>query len=79
MKTKNDNIVGKSVKYYDYVGDERFGTIVAIEPSCFGEYIPYCYIEDDDPSYNIHTELIINGIVKRYAEIRLSTEVYIDE
>lgn len=74
-----DNIIGKPVKYYDYVGDERFGSIIAIDPSNFGDDIVYCYIEDEDPSYNIHNELIIDGMVKRYAELRLSTEVYIDD
>lgn len=74
-----DNIIGKAVKYYDYVGDERFGSIIAIEPSNFGEDIVYCYIEDEDPEYNIHNDLIMNGMIKRYAELRLSTEVYIDE
>ena len=71
-----DNIIGKAVKYFDYVGDERFGSIIAIEPSNFGEDIVYCYIEDEDPEYN---DLSMNGMVKLYAEIRLSTEVYIDE
>lgn len=74
-----DNIIGKAIKYYDYVGDERFGSIVAIEPSNIEDDVVYCYIEDEDPSYNIYDELIIDGMVKRYAELRLSTEVYIDE
>lgn len=71
--------VGFAVKYYDYLGDERFGTVVHMEPSNLGNDIAYCYIVDDDLQYNIHNDIIINGKAIEYAEIRPSTEVYIDE
>lgn len=78
------NIIGRSVKYYDFLGDERFGTIVAIEPiinrSAESVYdnIAYIYVEDNEPEMNIHED-VVNGTLIKYAEIRPSDEVYIDE
>ena len=72
-----NNLIGKSIKYYDYLDSERFGKILAIEPSRNPEIL-YIYIEDDDPEFNVHQDFI-NGQVLRYAEIRPSSEVYFDD
>ena len=74
----SDAVIGKSVKYYDYLDDERFGTIVAIEPYNQNEGVAYIYISDNEEEYNIHEDMIGGKWVK-YAELRLSTEVYLDE
>ena len=71
-------LIGKSVKYYDYLDSERFGSIVAIEPYPMDPEQVYVYIEDNDTELNTHQEFI-NGQVVRFAEIRPSSEVYIDE
>lgn len=71
------NIIGKHVKYFDYVGDERFGTIIAAEPYPMDPEVAYVYIEDEDPEYNIHEDFV-GGTLIKYAEIRPSTEVYPD-
>lgn len=74
----NSNAIGLHVKYYDYLGIDRFGTIVAVEPTnMYGSDIFYVYIEDENMDYNIHED-IINGTRIKYAELRLSIEVYID-
>lgn len=78
MEKFNDSIIGKAVKYYDYLDAERFGHIVAIEPYPMDPEQAYIYIEDNEPEFNIHQDFI-NGKVLRYAEIRPSDEVYIDE
>lgn len=67
--------IGQAVKYFDYLGLERYGKIVGIEP-CIDD-IAYIYIEDEEVEYNIHDH-IINGNPIRYAEIRTSDEVYMD-
>ena len=78
------NLIGKTVKYFDYLGFERFGRIIFGESSNTlinyetGECDIYVYIEDEESEFNIH-EIIINGEAKKYAEIRVSSEVYIDE
>lgn len=74
----NDSIIGKAVKYFDYLDAERFGHIVAIEPYPADPEQAYIYIEDNEPEFNIHQDFI-NGQILRYAEIRPSGEVYIDD
>ena len=74
----SDDVIGKSVKYYDYLDDERFGTIVAIEPYNQNEGVVYVYISDNEEEYNFHQDMVGGKLVK-YAELRLSTEVYLDE
>lgn len=73
-----ESLIGKSVKYFDYVGDERFGKIIAIEPYAYDSDLAYIYIEDQEIEYNIHQD-IVNGILIKYADIVLSEEVYLDE
>ena len=72
------NIIGLHVKYYDYLDLERFGRIIYIEPYPNDPNILYVYIEDEEPEFNIHKYTMENKEIS-YAEIRLSTEVYIDE
>lgn len=73
-----ETLIGKSIKYYDYLGLERFGSIVAVEPYPEDPTQAYIYIEDSDPEFNTHQDCI-NGNVIRYSDLRLSTDVYIDE
>ena len=73
-----DNITGLHVKYYDYLGLERFGRIIFTEPYPYNTSILYVYIEDEETEFNIHKD-VLNGNEIEYAEIRLSSEVYIDE
>ena len=70
------SIIGQHVKYYDYLGTERFGNIAAFEPA--GNDLAWIYIVDEDPNFNDKVDLV-NGVQIQYAEVRISTEVYIDE
>lgn len=72
------NCIGLHVKYFDYLGLERFGRIIYVEPSNMNPDIFYVYIEDEEPEFNIH-DIIIDGEVKMYAELRPNNEVYIDD
>lgn len=75
-----DNIIGTPVRYFDYIGSERFGRIVAIEPYLLGPDQVYVYIEDEETEFNIHDIIVDNKVIKiKYSELRLSSEVYIDE
>lgn len=76
--TDKDPLVGLHVRYFDYLGLERFGKIVATEPYLSDHSVAYIYIEDDDPEYNIHQDMVFGNNIT-YAELRLSTEVNIDE
>lgn len=73
-----EELIGRTVKYYDYLGFERFGRIILFEPIQGNNEELYVYIEDEESEYNVH-DIIINGEMKMYAEIRVSSEVYIDE
>ena len=75
---KIKSLIGKTVKYYDYLDSERFGRIVAIEDNHNNPSTPYIYIEDEESEYNIHSD-IVNGAQIAYAEIRISSEVYLVE
>lgn len=74
----NNEVIGTHVRYFDYVGDERFGTVVAAEPSEHCPDLAWLYIEDEEPEYNIHQDFVYGQLVT-YAEIRISDEVDIDE
>lgn len=78
MELNTDQLIGKAVKYYDYLDLERFGHIVATEPYPIDPTQAYIYIEDNDPEVNTHQDFI-NGQIVNYADIRPSGEVYIDE
>ena len=83
--------LGKSIIYYDYLGYQRYGKIGWMEPyegdqPDDGTIISWVYISDDDPEYNVHEFVVNVGTAKKpdikhimYAEIRLSTEVILDE
>lgn len=84
------DIIGTSVTYKDYLGLEREGKIAWLEEynEDYDEsegMIVWLYIVDDDPEHNVH-EIVINmgteikPDIRRimYAELRLSTEVYIN-
>lgn len=69
-----NEIIGKKVRYYDYLDCERDGTIIDLEISQNG--ICYVYISDSDEDYNIHED-VVNGRLIRYAELRNSEDVYL--
>lgn len=73
-----NSLIGKAVKYYDYLDLERFGHIVAVEPYPIDPEQAYIYIEDNEPEFNIHQDFVAGSVI-RYAEIRPSGQVYIDE
>lgn len=70
--------IGLHVKYFDYLGLERFGRIIYVEPSNMNPDKFYVYIEDEESELNIH-DININGEIKMYAELRINDEVYIDD
>ena len=76
MLKETHELIGKHIIYYDYLGIESYGIIVAIEP--YSEDQVYVYIEDEDGEDNIHED-IVNGKQIKYSEIRLSSEIYLDE
>lgn len=74
----SDEILGKHVRYSDYVGEERFGIIVATEPYPYDTELVYVYIEDEIGDKNEYQDWV-NGRDVRYAAIKLSSEVVIDD
>ena len=70
--------IGLHVKYFDYLGLERFGRIIYVEPSNMNPDKFQVYIEDEESEFNIH-DININGEIKMYAELRINDEVYIDD
>ena len=72
-----DDLIGLHVRYFDYLGLERFGTIIFSEPFQYDDSIRYVYIEDEEVEFNIHEDNF-NGNIVKYAEIRLTTEVILD-
>lgn len=73
-----DTIIGLHIRYFDYLGLERFGRICYVELSSIGPETVYVYIDDEEPEFNIHELAAPSGIIK-YAEIRTNEEVYLDE
>lgn len=86
MNTSIENLIGKPVIYNDYLGIQHAGSI------CFVEYgnnidddgnnLAWIYIIDEDSEYNVHQlSYNDNGVLKtlNYAEIRLSSDVFLDE
>lgn len=70
--------IGLHVKYFDYIGLERFGRIIYVEPSNMNPDKFYVYIEDEESEFNIH-DINIDGEIKMYAELRINDEVYLDD
>lgn len=77
MLKEISELIGKHVIYYDYVGIECYGSIVAIELYTTEDEV-YVYIEDENGEENIHED-IVNGKRIKYSDIRLSSEIYLDE
>lgn len=77
MRKKDMSIIGMHVKYFDHVGQEHFGKIIALEPNPIDASAPYCYIEDEDSSFNSHLDMV-DGRMISYAEIRTSDQVIPD-
>jgi hypothetical protein len=77
MEISINNIIGKKIVYLDYLGCERYGKIIHIEPYPLQDNLVYVYIQDDEYSENTHTIITQNG-EEMYAELRLSNEVYFD-
>lgn len=85
------NVIGTNVSYLDYLGYQRFGKIAWIEPYLGDQDDPekttvWVYIVDEDPQYNVHEFIVNMGSLEKpdikhimYAELRLSTEVVLDE
>lgn len=69
-----DNLIGTHVRYFDYLGLERFGVIIASEPYIHDNTVMYVYIEDEEPEFNIHEDIVNNQSIK-YADIRLTSEI----
>lgn len=85
-----NDVIGKAIGYNDYLGCLRSGTIGFIEEykapqdiDSDGKRVVWIYVVDDDPEYNVHTMIIpdANGrpATLYYAEMRLSTEVFLDD
>lgn len=87
-----NDVIGKSIIYQDYLGIQRYGKIAWIEDyegpdndDPEGKVV-WVYIIDEDPEYNVH-EMVVNfGTDDKpdvrsfiYGEIRLSTEISLDE
>ncbi len=77
-----DEALGLHVKYFSYLGEEMFGTIVHAEPctnpAAEGYPFYYIYIEDENNEYNIHSVTNFENQSVRYAAILPSYEVYPD-
>ena len=78
MNSISNALLGKAVIYYDYVGDERYGKIIAIEPYSTDSDLAWIYISDNEDIYNIHEDVVNENLIK-YAAIKLSDEIYLDE
>ena len=76
MSKNRLNHIRSKIRYFDYIGLERYGTIVAMDPYPLDPSIRYVYIEDEDPNENIY-QIQINNNTIFYADIRLSSEVVI--
>ena len=59
-----NDIIGAGVTYSDYLGIDRHGTIIGVEPYPHDQSIVYIYIEDDDIELNIHQDTINNKIIR---------------
>ena len=85
-----EDILGRPIKYYDYLGLERAGQIAYVEPYLGNKVqddtndkrVVWIYIADEDPEENVNSYVyqIASGEKKEfmYATIRLSTEVFLD-
>lgn len=80
MSDQIKDYIGCTVRYFDYLGSERYGRIAYMEPCTADDAVEgtmYVYIEDEEIELNIHEASFVDGGVIEYAEIRLSTEIAI--
>lgn len=86
------NILGTNIIYKDYLGYQRYGKIGWVEPYEGDQdqedekQVVWIYVSDEDPEYNVHEFIVNVGTIDKpdikhimYADMRLSTEVYLDE
>ena len=88
MVLYDHQLVGRDIIYKDYLGYERPGKIGFVEPyeAPSDEPMVWCYIVDDDPEYN-NKQFIFNAGTQvaqdirtlYYADLRLNTEIALDE
>ena len=87
-----DNVIGAKIIYEDYLGFERYGSIGWIEQYNGPEnddpdsLVVWVYVVDEDPEYNTHEFITNMGTFDKpdirhimYADLRLSTELRLDE
>lgn len=64
--------------YHDYLGVQQWGHIIYLEPAeNEGDDVYWCYIKDIEEENN-DKSINVDGQMMTYADIRLSTEIYID-
>ena len=87
-----NDVIGKSIIYKDYLGMQRYGKIGWIEEYNGPDNddpdgtIVWVYVIDEDPEFNVH-EMVVNFGTEvkpdvrsfMYADVRLSTELNLDE
>ena len=74
------DFIGRTVRYFDYIGSERYGRIVYMEPCTAAHVLEgtmYVYIEDEEIELNIHEASFVDVGDICYAEIRISTDIAI--
>lgn len=76
MGKTSPSIIGQKIKYFDFLGCEQYGKIVAVEPYPLDPNQVYVYIEDEEAEFNRYDLPCSNGSVIMYAEMRLSSEIY---
>lgn len=72
-----DRYLNKPVMYYDTLGFMCYGKIVAIEPYPQDRNLAWIYIEDEDDDVNTMQDMV-NGALIKYAALRISTDVILD-
>lgn len=74
-----NEIIGKTVEYYDFMGEKVIGTIGGFSSSpSLPEDVVYLFIVDEDPKENDKIEtLYINGVLTRlqFADMERSDNV----
>lgn len=73
-----NKLIGRPVIYNDYLGFKQYGQIVFIEPYPNDPELAYLYIQNEIVDENTHHLETANGIIS-YADIRVSSDVYLDE
>lgn len=81
-------LLGTPIRYKDYLGYDRFGSIAWVEPAEQadievdpGKFVAWIYIADEDLDMNTHQlNVVYRGEQKTicYCDLRISTEVFLD-